>query len=186
MSCSRIKVVYTACVKHKGLLGAVRWLDMPTGELFDHPVGGSLATDGFVEQTPGGAWANGHGSVVTPELDWSAPPTEPHPQAFKADGGKPNWFLLMSGLGCAKALAGVVRVLSFAVRPVSEGGKGYTPHSWRQVPEAKERYEAALFRHLNDIATGETHDKESKESHWYHVATNALFLAELHNAEEKV
>ena len=103
-------------------------------------------------------------------------------QAFKADGGKPNWFLLMSGKGCAAALAGVVRVLSFAVRPVAEGGKGYTEHSWRQVPNASERYEAAMYRHLNKIALGELVDDESGESHWDHVATNALFLSELTKA----
>lgn len=102
--------------------------------------------------------------------------------AFKADGGKPNWFLLMSGKGCAAALAGVVRVLSFAVRPVAEGGKGYTEHSWRQVPNARERYEAAMYRHLNKIALGEDVDDESGESHWDHVATNALFLSELTKA----
>lgn len=106
-----------------------------------------------------------------------------NPHAFKADQGKPNWFLLMSRLGCAKALAGVVRVLSFAVAP-PPAGKGYTPHSWRQVPEAKERYEAALYRHLNKIHMGETHDDESGESHWYHIGANALFLAELHNEDK--
>lgn len=101
-------------------------------------------------------------------------------QAFKADEGKPNWFLLMSAKGCASALAAVVRVLTFAVaaKPV---GKGYTPHSWREVPNAKERYEAALYRHLSYMnEKGEMVDPESGESHWAHVATNALFLAELH------
>ena len=101
-------------------------------------------------------------------------------QAFKADEGKPNWFLLMSAKGCASALAAVVRVLTFAVtaKPV---GKGYTPHSWREVPNAKERYEAALYRHLSYMnELGEMVDPESGESHWAHVATNALFLAELH------
>lgn len=103
-------------------------------------------------------------------------------QAFKADDGKPNWFLLMSGKGCAAALAGVVRVLSFAVRPVAKGGKGYTEHSWREVPNARERYEAALYRHLNKLSLGELVDDESGESHWDHVATNALFLSELTKA----
>lgn len=112
---------------------------------------------------------------------------EPMPQldgqAFKADDGKPNWSLLMTRSGCAKALAGVVRVLTFAVAPKPKG-KGYVPHSWRQVPEAKERYLSALYRHLHAIETGELIDAESGESHWYHVATNALFLAELHNDQE--
>ncbi|WYW04333.1 endolysin [Pseudomonas phage vB_PpuP-Kurepalu-1] len=104
-----------------------------------------------------------------------------NPFAYKADDGKPNWFLLMSAKGCAKALAGVVRVLSFAVRSKDQGGKGYTEHSWRQVPNAKERYEAALYRHLNAIHSGELVDPESGESHWSHIACNALFLSELHN-----
>ena len=123
--------------------------------------------------------------AIQPQAPASAgpPPLPAVPdQAFKADGGKPNWFLLMSGKGCAAALAGVVRVLSFAVRPVAEGGKGYTEHSWRQVPNARERYEAALYRHLNKIALGELVDEESGESHWDHVATNALFLSELTKA----
>lgn len=107
----------------------------------------------------------------------------PDPQAFKADAGKPNWFLLMSGQGCAHALAAVVRVLSFAVRSKEQGGKGYAEHSWRTVPNAKERYEAALYRHLSELSCGRTHDEESGESHWAHVATNALFLAELHRKE---
>lgn len=122
--------------------------------------------------------------ATQPQAPASAGPPLPAvpDQAFKADGGKPNWFLLMSGKGCAAALAGVVRVLSFAVRPVTEGGKGYTEHSWRQVPNARERYEAALYRHLNKIALGELVDDESGESHWDHVATNALFLSELTKA----
>lgn len=130
---------------------------------------------GMPRDTPKGPnWGIPYAAVVVPS-------TAPD-QAFKADGGKPNWFLLMSGKGCAAALAGVVRVLSFAVRPVAEGGKGYTEHSWRQVPNARERYEAAMYRHLNKIALGELVDDESGESHWDHVATNALFLSELTKA----
>jgi hypothetical protein len=105
-------------------------------------------------------------------------------QAFKEDDGKPNWYLLMSAKGCASALAGVVRVLSFAVRAKDKGGKGYIEHSWREVPNGKERYEAALYRHLSKVHLGELVDDESGESHWAHIATNALFLAELHKSRE--
>ena len=141
-----------------------------------------------------GAWyvpiGKGYPAYVEGGPLWGVPAQDPMPvaapqaadQAFKADNGKPNWYLLMSGKGCAAALAGVVRVLSFAVRPVAEGGKGYTEHSWRQVPNACERYEAAMYRHLNKIALGELVDDESGESHWDHVATNALFLSELTKA----
>lgn len=101
----------------------------------------------------------------------------------KHDTGKPMWHLLTKGV--PNALAGVVRVLSFAVRPVVDGGKGYEPHSWKDVPQGKERYESALHRHLNAINCGELVDAESGESHWHHVAANALFLAELHNEVNK-
>lgn len=177
MSNSRIKVVY---IKHPAAVGETRWLDTATGTLYSHLVGGYPVSTDYKKRAEGG-WINDLGSVVGAV----ALPDQSPEQAYKADDGKPNWFLLMSAKGCAKALAGVVRVLSFAVRPVAQGGKGYTPHSWREVPNAKERYEAALYRHLNKVQHGESHDDESGESHWYHVACNALFLAELHNAEEK-
>lgn len=179
MSNSRIKVIY-ANNSPRG----ERWLDAATGKLYKTPASNAPCNTGF-RKDPAGGWSNAYFdrviAVVLPD-----PQTTPgEGQSFKADDGKPNWFLLMSAKGCAKALAGVVRVLSFAVRPVAQGGKGYTPHSWREVPNAKERYEAALYRHLNKLQLGESHDDESGESHWYHVACNALFLAELHNAEEK-
>lgn len=123
-------------------------------------------------------WRNG-----TPEayhwgtgVEVTADATPPIQKGFKADGGKPDWFLLMSAEGCARALASVVRVLTF-------GAKKYAAFSWRKVDNAKHRYESALYRHLNALHTGETHDAESGESHWAHVATNALFLAELHEAK---
>lgn len=106
--------------------------------------------------------------------------------AFKADTGKTRWTLLLDcARGCGRAVRAVVRVLNFAVRSIAEGGKGYIPHSWREVPGARERYEDALHRHLDCIRDGETHDAESGESHWAHVATNALFLWELDNPKEK-
>ena len=113
-------------------------------------------------------------------------PPETQATAFKADTGKSRWTLLLDcAEGCGRAVRAVVRVLNFAVRPVAEGGKGYVPHSWRQVPGARTRYEDALHRHLDAIRDGETQDAESGESHWAHVATNALFLWELDNPKEK-
>ena len=153
---------------NSSLVGATGQLD---GAIFRRDIGGDLTEFAPVPGT--GTCRNDRGTALSPVVGAFA---------FKADGGKPNWFLLMSGKGCAAALAGVVRVLSFAVRPVADGGKGYTEHSWRQVPNARERYEAAMYRHLNKIALGELVDDESGESHWDHVATNALFLSELTKA----
>lgn len=142
-------------------------------------------------------WYNGHWYVPTrkgPPNDASGSRfsplgpllTETQATAFKADTGKSRWTLLLDcAEGCGRAVRAVVRVLNFAVRPVAEGGKGYVPHSWRQVPNARTRYEDALHRHLDAIRDGETHDAESGESHWAHVATNALFLWELDNPKEK-
>lgn len=121
-------------------------------------------------------WRNGTPEAPLWGLGVYEDATPPVPQGFKADGGKPDWFLLMSAEGCARALASVVRVLTF-------GAKKYAAFSWRKVDNAKHRYESALYRHLNALHTGETHDAESGESHWAHVATNALFLAELHEAK---
>lgn len=183
MSSSRIKGYYTATRLGDGPPSSPRWLDPQTGRLYMTEDSAWTALGSVGEQVSPGVWE-------FLNYTWQADTTPcaglvADGQAFKADDGKPNWFLLMSGKGCAKALAGVVRVLSFAVRSKDKGGKGYTEHSWREVPNAKERYQAALYRHLNKLELGETHDDESGESHWYHVATNALFLAELHNAEEK-
>lgn len=110
------------------------------------------------------------------------PPTPRNHQAFKADDGKPRFELLMDGM--PNALLDVAKVLTWAVQakkdePWPTGGKGYVPHSWQQVPEAKRRYRAALQRHENAIARGEINDPESGLPHRAHIATNALFLAEL-------
>lgn len=116
-----------------------------------------------------------------------APPAPPAPTpdpiaptAFKADDGKDRFDLLMTKEGCASAIADVVKVLSFAVRPKEQGGKGYVPHSWRQVPEGRRRYLSAMYRHLAAIERGEELDDESGLPHLAHVATNALFLLEFY------
>jgi len=129
------------------------------------------------------------------ECPYTTRPRPPAPsaadnQAFKADDGKPRFELLMDGM--PNALLDVVKVLTWAVQskkeaPWPEGGKGYIPHSWQQVPEAKRRYRAALQRHENAIARGEVNDPESGLPHRAHIATNALFLAELdHKFPESV
>ena len=179
MSSSRIKGYYTDTqLVGQPLPTSPRWLDPHTGYLYMTEDSLCPASSSAGLEVAPGVW---HFKNYTWQASSSctAGPVA-NGQAYKADDGKPNWFLLMSGKGCAKALAGVVRVLSFAVRSKDKGGKGYAEHSWREVPNAKERYQAALYRHLNKLELGETHDAESGESHWYHVSANALFLAELH------
>ena len=109
-------------------------------------------------------------SVGCPEKPLAVAGTPERGAGLKFDSGKPRWSLLMQG--CCRALLGVVNVLTF-------GAKKYSADSWRQVENGEERYRDALYRHLNAIESGEVIDPESGESHWAHVATNALFLEEL-------
>lgn len=67
----------------------------------------------------------------------------------------------------------VAKVLTWAVtREVNP----YKPNSWMKVKNAKERYYAALMRHLMAWRAGEDYDDESKFHHLAHIATNALIL----------
>lgn len=90
-----------------------------------------------------------------------------HQPGAKDDKGKLLWNLLPW-----KALTGLVKVLTF-------GAKKYSPNGWRTVPDAENRYLAALLRHLSARAAGEKIDPESGLRHIDHVLTNATFLAEL-------
>jgi len=62
-------------------------------------------------------------------------------QKFKADAGKPDHSLLE--LGFPNALAFVQATLDY-------GAKKYEAHSWRKVPNALARYDAAARRHRKD------------------------------------
>jgi hypothetical protein len=91
----------------------------------------------------------------------------PQRSGVKDDQGKPMWHLLPW-----KAVAGMVKVLTFGAVKYSEDG-------WRTVPNAQKRYTAALLRHLAALSVGEKLDSESGLRHIDHVLTNAAFLAEL-------
>lgn len=173
----------------------VRWYNGEPGDgsiytlnpvdLLHYNQSGNLLSIGPLTYREDGYWVTDWGTTCV-ALDNVPVGTSDKHTAFKADTGKPRWTLLLDcDRGCGRAVRAVVRVLNFAVRPVADGGKGYVPNSWREVPNARERYEDALHRHLDHIRDGETHDAESGESHWAHVATNALFLWELDNPKEK-
>ena len=178
---------YQGFISH--LSGEVRYLNEDTGSAYDDPDGRHHAwtfrergEDGIwrtgdrwfrVDEPPaiGGPCSSGGSAGPAPGTrGFSAELAEAAGRdpnfGFKEDDGMTIWFLLMSGMGCAGALAAVVRVLSFATRAKDKGGKGYTEHSWREVSNGVERYESALYRHLNKVALGELVDDESGESHW--------------------
>ena len=56
------------------------------------------------------------------------------------------------------------------------GAEKYEANNWQKVDDAKDRYYAALRRHLNAWRKGEKIDEESGLSHLAHVACNAMFL----------
>lgn len=88
----------------------------------------------------------------------------------KFDGDKPRMELLTAG--CPLGLLEVGKVLTF-------GSKKYADHNWKHVPNAAERYQAALMRHLLAYNTGEAHDPETGLSHLAHAACCVLFMLEL-------
>ena len=59
----------------------------------------------------------------------------------------------------------------------THGAEKYAPESWRSVPDAVKRYEAALMRHFSKYMQGEVFDPDVPElTHLGAVCWNALVL----------
>jgi hypothetical protein len=97
----------------------------------------------------------------------------PTSEGLKFDSDKPRWDLLP-----LKPIEDIVKVLSF-------GAKKYGPDNWRVVANAKERYFAALMRHIVAYRNGEGTDPESGLSHIAHALCNLTFLYELEGSNDK-
>jgi len=83
----------------------------------------------------------------------------------KYDAGKPRWDLLP-----LEPIKAVVDVLTF-------GAKKYAPNNWKKVARPRERYYAALQRHLYAWRLGEKKDPESGLPHLAHALCCLVFLA---------
>jgi hypothetical protein len=90
---------------------------------------------------------------------------------IKGDGKDDSGKLLFGCLtrGLSEPLAELAKVLTF-------GARKYARDSWQSVPNARERYEDALQRHLNLWSSGESKDSESGLPHLAHASINILFL----------
>lgn len=77
---------------------------------------------------------------------------------------KPRWELLP-----IEILEEVVKVYTF-------GAEKYAENSWQNLENGKERYYAALMRHLVAWRKGETKDEESQLHPLSHVIWNAIAL----------
>lgn len=93
-------------------------------------------------------------------------------EGVKHDQGKVKGQLLGD---FSRALVGVAEVGTF-------GAAKYTRGGWQTVPDAKQRYYDALWRHLL-LANQEAQDEESGLTHLEHAAWNILALIELNKRE---
>lgn len=84
----------------------------------------------------------------------------------KHDAGKPRFDLIPPA-----ALRSVAQVLA-------HGAEKYGDENWRGVPDARSRYLAAAYRHLNAWHRGEITDEDSGQPHLAHAICCALFLLE--------
>lgn len=107
-------------------------------------------------------------TVEEPELGTTVP--DLGTPGVKHDSDKPRPSLLIMSL--ANAVTEVSRVLSY-------GANKYSDDNWALVPNAVERYQDALLRHVLAEGTGEALDPESGLLHTAHVAANALIRLEL-------
>jgi hypothetical protein len=89
----------------------------------------------------------------------------------KYDSGKAQWRLVPFG-----AMSEVVDVLTY-------GAVKYAPDNWKYVPDAKNRYIDAGFRHMVAYASGEKVDAESGHSHLAHAVCCLLFLLAFERGE---
>lgn len=85
-------------------------------------------------------------------------------KGLKFDDDKLRWDLLP-----LQPIEDVVKVLTF-------GAAKYGPNNWQQVKDAKDRYFAALMRHIVAHRSGEENDAESGISHIAHAICNLVFL----------
>jgi hypothetical protein len=93
--------------------------------------------------------------------------TGEHYATAKHDSDKPRYDLLPP-----VAIDLMAQVMTF-------GAKKYKPEGWRTVPDALQRYQAAMLRHAFAIQRGELIDAESGLPHAAHAMCCAAFIAEL-------
>ena len=89
----------------------------------------------------------------------------------KNDDGKTRFDLLLPEF--EEAIANVLTL----------GAEKYGANNWPLVENARERYYAALRRHISAWRKGEIDDEESGKPHLAHAACNLMFLMYFDNME---
>ena len=85
--------------------------------------------------------------------------------SLKYDGDKPQMDLCP-----LSSVYAVSQVLTF-------GAEKYSANGWKDVPNARARYTAAMLRHMTQVQDGEVWDEDSGLPHADHIACNAMFLS---------
>lgn len=85
-------------------------------------------------------------------------------EGCKHDQDKLDWTLMPW-----KGLEQVVKVLAFGARKYARG-------NWKIVNDARRRYLAAAYRHMNEASDGSWLDSESGLPHLAHAACCLIFL----------
>jgi len=104
------------------------------------------------------------------KTDWipsipNPPPTPTHNlPGVKHDASKPRWDLLP------------IRETEEVVHVLTAGSVKYSDDNWKIVDNSRNRYFAALMRHVMAWWTGETFDPETKRHHLAHAVCCCLFL----------
>lgn len=88
-------------------------------------------------------------------------------EGHKADAGKPDWSLLD------------LSIVQETVEVLTLGAQKYDRENWRKVPDARNRYFAALLRHLTAWQRGELADPETGKPHLAHASCCIHFLSGL-------
>jgi len=92
----------------------------------------------------------------------------------KYDAGKSRWDLLP-----IQEVEEIVKALTF-------GAGKYSDNNWQTVENGKERYFAAMMRHIVAYRGGEVLDPESGLSHLAHAGCCMLFLSYIERHETKI
>lgn len=107
---------------------------------------------------------------------WHEPETPEVGKGVKHDSGKIIAGVLFEEF--PRALIGLCEVATF-------GAEKYSRNDWQHVEDAHRRYSDAMVRHMLAKGSGEINDPETGLPHVFHIAWNALAIAEL-EAKEKV
>ena len=152
--------------------------DLISGHTYFHPKFGSMK---FMEATPlenpaSFLFSMGEQNIYLPVQELAnvlmeKPKDGEH--GMKFDGMKRLWNLLPW-----VEVGQIVDVLT-------DGAKKYTPNNWMTVPDSRDRYFAALMRHMTAWYSGEIKDPDSRRSHLAHAGCCLLFLMWGDNNPEK-